>query len=79
MQTSIAKWGNSLALRLPSYIVRESRLTEGSTVLIEVRDGALVVTPVRKKLKLSDLLAGMEPRLTHEEFDWGEPKGDEEW
>lgn len=79
MQTHIAKWGNSLALRLPSYIARESKLTEGSTVQIEIRDGSLIVTPVRKKFKLSSLLAGMEPRMRHEEFDWGAPKGDEEW
>lgn len=79
MQTNIAKWGNSLALRLPRHIAQQSRLTVGSTVLVEVRDGSLIVTPVRKKFKLAELLAGMEPRMKHGEFDWGAPKGDEEW
>lgn len=79
MQTNVAKWGNSLALRLPRQFAQESRITEGSTVEVEVKDGSLVVTPVRKKFKLADLLAGMEPRTKHEEFDWGEPKGEEEW
>ena len=79
MQTKIAKWGNSLALRLPRHIAREARLSDGSTVQIEMREGSLIVTPVRKKFKLAELLAGMEPRIKHGEFDWGEPKGDEEW
>ena len=79
MQTNIAKWGNSLALRLPRHIAEESKLSEGSTVQVEMREGSLVVTPVRKKFRLADLLSGIEPRVKPEEFDWGQPQGDEEW
>ena len=80
MQSNIARWGNSLALRLPSHIARETRLAEGAAVNIEMKDdGSLILTPVRKKLKLSDLLAQMPDRAEPAEFDWGEPKGEEEW
>lgn len=80
MQLNIAKWGNSLALRLPSHIARESRLEEGATVKIEVqKDGALIVTPVRKKFNLAELLSKMPDRSTHVEMDWGKPEGDEAW
>lgn len=80
MQTSIAKWGNSLALRLPSHIARESRLEEGATVTIEVSaSGSLVVTPTRKRLKLADLLQDYPARGESHEFDWGQAKGEEAW
>jgi len=80
MQLHIAKWGNSLALRLPSHIARESKLEEGATVTIEVqKGGALIVTPVRKKFKLAELLAKMPERTTSGEVDWGKPEGDEVW
>ena len=79
MRTNIAKWGNSLALRLPSRIARESHLAEGASVRIELKEGSLVITPVRERFTLSDLVAGMEPRMRREEADWGSPQGEEEW
>jgi antitoxin MazE len=79
MQTSIAKWGNSLALRLPRHVVEGAKLKEGVSVEVEVREGTLVVTPVRKKFNLAELLAGVTPKNSHSETDWGEPQGEEAW
>lgn len=68
-----------MALRLPRHIVEGAKLREGSTVVVEIQDGALVVTPARRKFKLADLLAGHKPRHRHQETDWGEKRGEEEW
>lgn len=44
MDLQIAKWGNSLALRLPSSVVRRLGLRDGLTVRAEVTaDGALAI------------------------------------
>ena len=44
MDLQIAKWGNSLALRIPSTIVRQLGLRDGDTVHAEVlADGALAI------------------------------------
>jgi len=43
------------------------------------KDGALIVTPVRKKFNLAELLSKMPDRSTHVEMDWGKPEGDEAW
>jgi antitoxin MazE len=46
MDLPIAKWGNSLALRLPAEIVRRFRLREGDTVDARITvDGALSIKP----------------------------------
>lgn len=79
MQLAIAKWGNSLALRLPRHVAKDANLTEGAPVELTVRDGTVVVTPVRKKYRLDDLLAQMNENNKHAETDWGEPQGDEVW
>jgi len=79
MQQSIAKWGNSLALRLPRHVIDEANLAEGTPVELVVRNGQVVVTPVRKKFKLDELLAQMNEDSNHPEVEWGEPKGDEAW
>lgn len=42
----IAKWGNSLAMRLPSDLVRRFGLREGDTVEARLTtDGALTIRP----------------------------------
>ncbi|MDP6345593.1 MAG: AbrB/MazE/SpoVT family DNA-binding domain-containing protein [Alphaproteobacteria bacterium] len=78
MQTSIAKWGNSLALRLPRQILADASLAEGSLVDIQVEDQRIVITPARKRYRLSDMLAKESERQRHAEVDWGEPVGNEE-
>ena len=46
MDLQIAKWGNSLALRIPSEIVRRLGLREGSTVQAQLTvDGSLSICP----------------------------------
>lgn len=51
LQLNVARWGNSLAVRLPAELARELSLTEGSTVELQ-RDAetghyALLPRPVR--------------------------------
>jgi antitoxin MazE len=42
----IAKWGNSLAMRLPSDLVRRFGLREGDTIEAQLTaDGALTIRP----------------------------------
>lgn len=78
-QLAIAKWGNSLAVRLPRHVVQDAKLTEGQPVELSVRDGVVVVTPVRKKFKLDELLAQASEQNRQAEVDWGEARGDEAW
>lgn len=74
---TVAKWGNSLALRLPQHLAESVKLTEGQSVEINVVDETLVIRPTRQKPKLADLLAGYERRTG--EAEWGAPVGDEVW
>jgi antitoxin MazE len=48
MDLQVAKWGNSLALRIPSEVVRRLGLREGSTVEAQLTvDGSLSIRPAR--------------------------------
>jgi antitoxin MazE len=80
MRATVKTWGNSLALRLPRPLAEQFNLVDGSTVDLEVDNGALKIIPLRKRLSLSELLAD-EPRRTEPnvEFDWGRRTGDEAW
>lgn len=46
MELQVAKWGNSLALRIPSAVVRQLGLREGATVQAQITaDGTLSIRP----------------------------------
>jgi antitoxin MazE len=77
--TQIAKWGNSLGLRLPKTVAREAEVDEGDRVDVSVRNGAIVIRPSRPTYSLERLVAKITPRNRHDESDWGEPVGQETW
>lgn len=77
---SVSRWGNSLALRLPSALVDKLDLAEGSPVDIRVEDRSLVITPAKSRFSLQDLLAGYDPAKHRPgEADADGPVGQEAW
>ena len=80
MQTKVAKWGNSLAVRIPAAIAEEFNVACGDAVDLEVINGQLVVVPARVRVpKLDALLDNLDPATLHGEVDWGRPAGNETW
>ena len=77
--TQIAKWGNSLGLRLPKAVAREAQLDEGDSVDVSVKNGAIVIRPSRPTYSLAQLVAKITPRNRHDESDWGPSVGRESW
>jgi antitoxin MazE len=79
MTNIINKWGNSLGLRIPQPIANKVGLTAGTVVSIEVVKDTIVISTVRKKYSLDELLEGVTPELIGGEYDWGESVGKEVW
>ena len=78
--STISRWGNSLAVRIPLAIAKQASLSEGDAVHLALnRDGGIVVRPARRRYDLSDLVAGITPKNLHRETDWGRPQGKESW
>ncbi len=77
--TQLAKWGNSLGLRLPKPLAREAQLDEGDTVEVSVDKGTIVIRPTRPAYSLDELVGGITARNRHGESDWGPPVGHEVW
>jgi antitoxin MazE len=42
-ELTVAKWGNSLAVRLPAESVRELRVSEGDNLIAEVASGGRLI------------------------------------
>ena len=79
MITSVAKWGNSLALRIPTAFAREISVREGISVDISVTNGALLVRPVEDAhiYDLDALLGGITEENRHGEIATGKSVGNE--
>jgi antitoxin MazE len=79
--STVARWGNSLGLRIPQGAVEELKLVAGDRVMLKVHDGAITIRPVhtRKKWTEAELLKGITPEIVGGEIDWGGPVGKEVW
>jgi len=80
--TTIQKWGNSYAMRLPRATVRKFNLHAGNAVEIReaVCGGTFSVVPLYYR---SESLAKMVARITkknsHSIVEWGRVRGKEIW
>ena len=82
MVTKIQKWGNSQGLRLPKSVLADTGLQVGDEVDVVVRDGTILIEPVRKirgRYRLEDLVANLPREQGTGEVRWGEPVGREAW
>ncbi len=79
MTTQVARWGNSLGLRLPKAVTQEAGIQDGDAVDVSVQDGAIVIRPAKPRYALDDLVSRITPRNRHGETDWGPRTGREEW
>jgi antitoxin MazE len=81
MKTVVQQWGNSLAVRIPRHMARESHIGRGTHVEVSIANGKLVLTPLSKRRSYS--LASLVKRITsanrHVEIDLGRPMGREVW
>ena len=71
MTTRIAKWGNSLGLRLPKSVAQQAQIDEGDRVDVSVKNGAIVVRPSRPVYSLEGLVSKITAKNRHEKSDWG--------
>jgi len=80
MTTTIQKWGNSYAVRLPREMVRKLKLQAGHEVLIEDNARGLSITPApRCAASLARMIAGITKANQHSLVDWGKAVGKEVW
>lgn len=77
MQVNLARWGNSLGLRIPKDVADQAGLRAGSRVEIAAEDGRVVISAARPRYVLADLLKDMTPEAMREAFDWGPDVGRE--
>ena len=94
MYTTIQKWGNSQAVRLPKIILESASLKENDKVEITSDNDVITIKKTTRKRRakksleerleefyqkpIEDILAD-DTLYTPVEYDWGKPMGKEVW
>ena len=80
-KAQLAKWGNSLAVRIPKAVAEQAHLREGDSILVEAVKGRIELRPAERIPTLEELVAQITPENRHKETDWGPDRGKEivEW
>ncbi len=79
MQIQLARWGNSLGVRIPKAYASLFDLAPGDIVEVTPSPTGLLIEKPRKRYELADLLAGVTRDNVHDEVYWGERQGHEAW
>jgi antitoxin MazE len=78
MKAQMAKWGNSLAVRIPKPILEKARLKEGDFLEIEAGEGQIELRRVTEIPTLAQLVSQITPDNRYAEISAGPEVGKEE-
>jgi antitoxin MazE len=80
MKSTVKKWGNSAAVRIPTSVMQASHVHLDEVVDVREDRGRIIIEPVRQKTyELDDLLKGITSKNLHEAVEFGPPQGKEVW
>jgi len=71
MTAKIAKWGNSVGVRIPKALLEVVGLSDSDSVEIVAEDNMLIIKPARERLTIDKLFQDWDGGAP-EPFDWGE-------
>ena len=74
-QVSVRPWGNSLGIRIPKSVLKQSNIVENDTLSIEAKSDMILLKKVVRHRTFEERLAEYDGYYTAVDFDWGDPKG----
>lgn len=76
MPAKVKKWGDSMAVLIPSHFAKTRKISVGTVIDLE---SVRVVRPKPRRYRLAELMAGFKRRHRHGEWDPGGAVGNEIW
>lgn len=71
VSSTVKKWGNSLAIRIPQVVAEAAHMRDGAEVEISIHDKQITIDLKKKTPTLEELLAKITPENRHKEIDFG--------
>ena len=70
MDTTVQKWGNSLAIRIPRIVAEAAAIDQGTELEWHVMEHSIILTAKKTAPTLEELLSKITPENRHCEIDW---------
>ena len=77
VRVHVAKWGTSLAVRIPKPIAEQWGVVNGSVIDIVLRGDRVILS--RRPHSLAEMMSRVIPDNLHAELGTGRPVGNEAW
>jgi len=77
MRTTLKKWGNSQAIRIPKTIIEKARIKENDQVELNVVSGTIVIQPIKKHKTLKERIKDYNGDYRCSEWESGQSVGKE--
>lgn len=78
MKTSVKKWGNSMAVRIPALMAKDLQIRDGSILEVLVESGKIILKPEkRNRVNLKKMLLKVNSSNIHGEVNDGKSVGRE--
>lgn len=80
VQSSVGKWGNSPAVRIPVALIKEAKLSIKQPVRVAAEVGRIIIEPLEVvDYDINKLVSGITKENLHSDVDFGDPVGKEAW
>jgi antitoxin MazE len=79
MHVTVQKWGNSLGVRIPKSVTKDTKIEEGTEVDLTIEKGSIVLKPLKRYPSISELLSLVTDDNIHKETNTGDIIGREIW
>lgn len=80
MKTTVKKWGNSSAVRIPAAVMEAADMRVEDVVDVSEEEGVIIVKRAQSKnYNLDDLVKGITGQNLHGPVDFGSAQGKEIW
>ena len=79
MKTTVTKWGNSLAIRIPKAYADQIGVGVDSSVELNLDKNQIVMRKPKPKYDLNELVDQISDANRHKEVDFGPSHGKEIW
>lgn len=79
MRSTVQRWGNSLAIRIPKAFAAQARLEDDTEIELSLDGDQIVLRAADKTWRLADLVDEITVSNSHRETTWGKTVGRETW
>ena len=80
METTVKKWGNSAAVRIPAHAMKAACIEVDAPITLRTEAGKIIIEQrLPAPVLIEELVGAIKPENLHDNIDFGPARGNEAW